>query len=338
MSKSKTSNTSWASTAGMGVVALSIVCAVCWALRSRQPAVGGIGVIQSTPGLVAPTTKDFFQDTQEGRELDASLKLALKGLQDSGSVTADSVLKEKVVVLADVFDAYNRDLRTFLQSAYMKYLTGMSQASTNPALQQSLSEGHDRIVDLAQRRIAQLRALEVQAKAYAAHPSQAGLADLGTSLRAMFADHRDAPPADGLSRLVRAALDVPPTDVWQYEDKDRATMRVPLTLSGEIRITGNIDKTPFMGRQRDVTLTLENVDPAGIQAFAAHVKTDVPLGPDGSAHLDPTAKVYCGRTAAVRRLGAHDGSPYLAWRGETMTKEEFARRYPKAVIVLTVSP
>jgi hypothetical protein len=315
------------------VAVLACVAVLAVVLRNRQPDSGFVKI----PGTsIIVKTGNFFQDTDEGRNLDASLNTAMSSLQGSQKASVDAKMKDEVTKFTQAFDSYNRDLRTSLQSAYNGLIAGLSVTANNPDGQSKVLDQYNQIIDLASKRTSQLRALNTQLNAYLAQPSPEGLEDLGKSLRAMFATEENRSQADGLSRLIDDALGNShhPLGVWMYNSGGTGRIELPFSISGETRITGNIDKTPFMQRMRNVRLTLRNVDDAGIAAFQAHVKTDIDFAPDGDGQLDGTKNMGNNDTILVRQANGDDQAYYLAWRGATMTKEEFKRRYPDTVIVL----
>ncbi len=129
-----------------------------------------------------------------------------------------------------------------------------------------------------------------------------------------------------------------PRETWLNHPDGTASIDMPIALSGETRITNNIDKTPFTNGTQKVKFTLKNVDDAGRKAFAAHVKSDVAFGADGDRHLDDSIQATDGAVIVLDQAVSKDAAYYLAWRGQTMTKEEFGRRYPNVVIVLEIVP
>lgn len=81
------------------LIAVAIVVAAIM-LRNHEPEKG----FEAVDGILGPKG-DFFQYTDAGRALDASLKAALGKLQDSRNMTVDANLKDEAKIFADVFDA-----------------------------------------------------------------------------------------------------------------------------------------------------------------------------------------------------------------------------------------
>jgi hypothetical protein len=290
--------------------------------------------------------REFFQDSQVGKDFAAALKVTAGQLFGATNVGADLTLNRTAKLYAEEFDAYTRDLRTTEHANYNGFIAALSAAESAEERMKYKAQ-YDEIVKETTERTGQLRALQLQVKAYIEHPTTNGLISVGENVRDIIAASQRTGQAkmspervsDGIAQLRNDLLgnSEPPRRFWRMNKDKTGSVAVPLRLSGQTRITDNIDLTPFMQGPRRVKLTLRNVDSAGQSEFACRVKSDRPFE-DGDPQGFNSKNLTHGAIVTINRSEKDDKAYYLAWRGETMTKEEFQRRYPKTEFFLELQP
>lgn len=287
----------------------------------------------------------FFSDVTEGENLEAGLKASASNLQAIEGVSAEATLKSTAVSYANLFDAYSKDLRAAINAAYNGYVSASRRPGASAADSIEANRNYNDLVHFAVDLTGKLRGIQNLTDAYKLSPSKEGLIALGDQIKELLdASERKVPSTpsyeSGIDKLRNDLLggSEHPRSMWQFNEDASATIVVPIILSGDTRVTDNIDKTPFMERNRSVLFEILNVEASGREAFLANVKSDVPSNGDGDRQVDDSIRISHGATLLIERAEDKDRAYYLAWRGTTMTKEEFWRRFPHAEVRLTVLP
>ncbi|MEA2733997.1 MAG: hypothetical protein QOE14_448 [Humisphaera sp.] len=348
MAANKKSKAGWVIAAAVGVPAVVVggglaLLAPRFLGTAQSPAMA----VGTKPGDVV-VVRQFFQDTDEGRNLDAAIKSTASALEDSAKLTADVSLKETAQKYANAFDGYTKDLRSNLQAQFNTLIAVMPQF-TSEDKKLELTKETQRLMDRTSRRTAQLRAIKDAVDAYKVKPTPEGLTEIGQLIRDLLSAANEAGetklsandvPVDGLARVMNNVLGNShhKLETWSYQANGAATIDMPLAVSGDSRITNNIDKSPFMQRTRKMKITVLNAGDDGKRAFAAHLKSDVNLGGDGDRQVNDKVNVQDGQEFEADQAVEKDVAYYLAWRGGSMTKEEFAKRYPMAVFRIELQP
>lgn len=294
--------------------------------------------------VVAP--QDFFSDTTEGRSLEAALDARVDDLQALGSASVSAEMRDRSLSYADLFDAYSKDLRGSINAAYNGYISATRRPGVSSEDAREAKSQYDESLRYSTQLTAKLRAFELLTTAAKPTPTAEDLDVLGREMRALFADTAGHYPATieyvtkvevgGLDRVMDNVLgNEPPAGVWEYAQNGSVRIDLPIRLSGETRITDNIDLTPFLNASQPVRFELLKVDDVGKTAFHSYMKSDIPLGSDGN-RVEGEKNPGDGDTVTIKQAQGPDRAYYLAWRGTTMTKEEFAKRYPDAVVRLTI--
>jgi len=327
-----------------------------WALVLALVMIGGCatgGGYEKDAGGGAPRPVDFFTDTQAGRDLGARFNVSLGTLESLSDISASAEFNDRVVQYANVFNSATQDLRAAINAHFNGFVFA---GGTSEQRYKHLPE-YGRLVNYAHRRSSALQGFQMLVDAYKINPDPTTLDKLGGCLKELLQDaatdfpgkeDQVAPVTAHIQRIEIGGIDrvmdnvlgnsEHPRDLWQYYEDGSASVIVPLRLSGMTRVTNNIDKSPFMQQHRRTHFELLNVDEAGRQAFRAAMKSDVQLASDGNRQVDDNERITHGSEIWIERAAGMDRAYYLAWRGETMTKEEFARRYPGAEIKITLHP
>lgn len=333
----------------LSFVMVSLVVAGC---SSGYKVAGGDG--KSTPNGVVVPNGSFFEDDPAGREFSVQLDATASQLT---KIATDPNLGAKVGTsvkqFSELFDQLSVDLRSTYQASYHGLVAGLS-VSKSPEVTRVLLLRYQDLIERASARTVALRAVSAQIKSLATSPSETALASVHASIRELVKASAGAkettvdPKAlgTGIPRYADelAGVKVNGEYLWALPADGSASLVVPIESTGETRITGMLDKTPFMTRERTLTCTLINVDAEGLKAFRAFMKSNIPFdlaslsGEDGNRHVDPNSYVLPDQPVRVQQVGPRDASYYLAWRGNTMSREEFTRRYPSAMLKLELAP
>lgn len=309
-------------------------------------------------GAIAP--KDFFSDTAEGRSLDAKLEAGLDELKGLKGASVTASLEQRAESYASIFNAFSQDFRAAINA----YYNGLVFAGGDVAARHSALPDYNRLVNYAHDRATKFQTFSLLVDAYKAKPDPQQLDKLGEAMKVLLSETAAAYPGDpkdvtplrtqaatievgGLDKFRSDLIDLPKAELWDFAPDNSARLRTKFSVSGKSRITGNFDKTPFMERDRAAQIELLNVDDDGAQAFACAVKSDIgvdlidgalKIGTDGDRSEGGVRCRADGNTFVIHRADVRDRGYYLAWRGATMTKEEFDRRYPGAEILLILTP
>jgi hypothetical protein len=128
--------------------------------------------------------------------------------------------------------------------------------------------------------------------------------------------------------------EVKPTVGWQRTADGKAYIVIPFQPNNDTRITNNFDTAPFLSTNRKARIEVANVRSEDVPVFHAHVKSDVPMRGDGDRQVDDGINPGHGDEFLIERKAGKDAAYYLAWRGKEMSKEEFHKRNPNAVVVI----